>query len=167
MLADKAGELLTFALGAFGMTECDLVLRLAELGARWQVETMVLHTTASTVKFILYRSVRVLEQLRNTPPCTLCDSLGYCVGIEPEAFLNEIALRWQRTGEIPHEVGLALGYPIKDVLGFMGHADLVCTGQCGWRVYGNPAPSLEANRRFHSARVQAMRHVAVMQKAGG
>jgi len=166
LLADKAGELLTFTLGDFGKDEQKIVAHLRDLAPRWSFQFMVLHRTATAVKFILYRSERVGEQLRNTPPCTLCDALGYCAGVEPETFLLEIAHRWQSTGEIPHEVGLALGYPVKDVLGFMGQNGLACTGQCGWRVYGNPAPSLAANQRFHSARVQAMKHVAVLQGVG-
>lgn len=162
LLSDKSGELITFPLGTFGMDGDELSERLAELGTHWQFESMILHTTDATVKFILYHSDRVREQLRNTPPCTLCDALGYCVGITPSDFLKEIAARWQETGEIPHEVGLALGYPVKDVLGFMGQVALDCTGQCGWRVYGNPAPSLAANQRFHSARVTAMKHVSLL-----
>ncbi len=167
ILSDKAGELLTFSLGDFGKDEARLVAGLHDLAQRWSFEYLILHRTETTIKFIVYHSQRVREQLRATPPCTLCDALGYCAGIEPSAFLVEIANRWQTTGEIPHEVGLALGYPVKDVLGFMGQNDLACTGQCGWRVYGNPAPSLAANQRFQSARVQAMRHVAVMQGSRG
>lgn len=40
--------------------------------------------------------------------------------------------------EIPHEIGIFLGYPIKDVMGFMGHKSLKLTKTRGWQVYGDP-----------------------------
>lgn len=161
LLADKAGELLSFPHNQFGIDPQELPGRLGVACARWNVAWAILHVSDVATKFIVYHSERVASQLAKTPPCTLCDALGYCAGIEPGEFLAEIAARWQTSGEIPHEVGLALGYPVKDVLGFMGHNELECTAQCGWRVYGNPAPSLEANRRFIAARAHAARALVV------
>lgn len=165
LIADKAGELLAIAPEQFGMAAADLDARLTELGARWEFEFASLYATPQSVKVIVYRSERVREQLRKTPPCTLCETLGYCAGVEPADFLAEIARRWYETGGIPHEIGLALGYPVKDVLGYMGQNGLDCTGHCGWRVYGNPAPSLAANQRYMGARIEAMRNVAILDAA--
>ena len=40
-------------------------------------------------------------------------------------------------GNIPDEIGIFLGYPLKDVLGFMGYPSLKLTKINGWRVYGD------------------------------
>ncbi|SMB96549.1 Protein of unknown function [Desulfonispora thiosulfatigenes DSM 11270] len=48
--------------------------------------------------------------------------------------------------EFPHEVGLFLGYPLKDVLGFMGMYPLEFVGARGWRYYG----SLELSQSYYN-----------------
>jgi hypothetical protein len=42
-----------------------------------------------------------------------------------------------RFHDFPHEIGLFLGYPLKDVLGFMGLVTLPYVKTQGWRVYGD------------------------------
>lgn len=51
-------------------------------------------------------------------------------------------------GGCPHEIGVFLGIPLKDVLGFMGLSGepLSCRGE--WCVFGDAAHSLGAMRRF-------------------
>ena len=46
--------------------------------------------------------------------------------------------------ELPHEVGLLLGYPVEDVMGFIEHGgrDYICFG-C-WKVYANPRRALKS-----------------------
>jgi len=43
-----------------------------------------------------------------------------------------------QNGIIPDEIGVFLGYPLKDVMGFIGHKSLKLTKVNGWRVYGDP-----------------------------
>lgn len=42
----------------------------------------------------------------------------------------------------PHEIGLFLGYPLKDVAGFMGWAAIPYSSNGPWRIYGEPSRSL-------------------------
>lgn len=42
----------------------------------------------------------------------------------------------------PHEIGLFLGYPLKDVAGFMGWAAIPYSSDGPWRIYGDPSRSL-------------------------
>lgn len=60
----------------------------------------------------------------------------------------------------PHEVGVFLGIPIKDVLGFMGmeKSPLTCRGD--WCVYGDPRESLAAMERFAADRACVSRLLA-------
>lgn len=46
-------------------------------------------------------------------------------------------------GGFPHEIGLFLGYPSKDVAGFMGWARLSVSCQVAWKIYGDPCKSLK------------------------
>lgn len=65
--------------------------------------------------------------------------LGYPVK-NPEACLEHLLMKIEQ-GLIPDEIGLFLGYPLKDVLGFMGHPSLTLTKKHIWQVYGDARKS--------------------------
>jgi hypothetical protein len=67
---------------------------------------------------------------------------GYGDFSDCEAALTELQCR-MRQGGFPHEIGLFLGYPLKDVAGFLGWAKLPVSGQDAWKIYGDPRKSLE------------------------
>ncbi len=54
--------------------------------------------------------------------------------------------------EFPHEIGIFLGYPLKDVLGFMGEYSLELVDIQGWRYYGSRKLSEIHYRKFVEAR---------------
>lgn len=52
----------------------------------------------------------------------------------------------------PDEIGMFLGYPMKDVRGFISGKSRPWPGRCLWRVYGPPRRSLRLYRRFYTER---------------
>ncbi|MEG6585268.1 DUF3793 family protein [Dendrosporobacter sp. 1207_IL3150] len=66
-----------------------------------------------------------------------------------------VYLKSKFTKTCPHDFGILLGIPLKDVLGFMGLSDqpLCCSG-C-WHIYGNPECSLAIMKRFDDDRYKA------------
>ena len=46
--------------------------------------------------------------------------VGYSSDYELNDYMDELVFRLQ-SEEFPHEIGVFLGYPLKDVLGFMGY----------------------------------------------
>ena len=62
---------------------------------------------------------------------------GYPPQVDVDAYLDRLALNISY-GPIPHEIGLFLGYPLKDVLGYIGHPSLKLSKIKGWKVYRNP-----------------------------
>lgn len=50
--------------------------------------------------------------------------------------------------KFPDEIGIFLGYPLKDVLGFMGYGKNELFEIKGWRIYGDPLPSYEVSNNF-------------------
>lgn len=55
---------------------------------------------------------------------------------------------------LPHEVGIFLGYPLKDVVGFIQNAPRVpLRGR--WQVFGNPSESLRIMELYRSIEVYA------------
>ena len=152
----KAGELLNLTDGECGLGIKEQLSVIEKLSAKWKFHAHILKHDPSSAKVVIYNYAKVKGVLLRVPPCILFEKLGYPAGVSPEEFLAEIRRRWYIKGEIPHEVGLALGYPIKDVLGYMGLMPLECMGICGWRIYGDPAPSLDRCKKFTQARQCAM-----------
>ncbi len=56
-------------------------------------------------------------------------------------------------GSFPHEIGIFLGYPLKDVAGFMGIAPIPFACQGPWKIFGNPGESLRLAERFRCCRI--------------
>lgn len=126
------------------------------LSLKWKFSYHFLVQDSRSAKVIIYNNNKVHDAISRVPPCIFNDQLNYPIGISPGEFLETVKERWKKTREIPHEIGLALGYPIKDVLGYMGLLPLKCMGLCGWRIYGDPAPSLNECRKFTHARKCAL-----------
>lgn len=76
---------------------------------------------------------------------------GYSEPGEPEKVLAEMQCRLTGGG-FPHEIGVILGYPLKDVVGFMGWARLEFTCQGPWKIYGDPRDSLRLAAAFQHCR---------------
>ncbi len=66
---------------------------------------------------------------------------GYAAPGDLDGVLRELAQRFAGPG-FPHEIGVFLGYPLKDVVGFLGWARLPFTCQGPWRIYGAAEESL-------------------------
>lgn len=71
---------------------------------------------------------------------------GYPVTEGIEACLTVLEQRFQSA--CPHEIGLLLGIPLKDVLGFMGLSNLPLTCRKEWCIYGDPADSMVRMQKF-------------------
>jgi hypothetical protein len=54
--------------------------------------------------------------------------------------------------DFPHEIGFFLGYPIKDVFGFMGLCDLPLVGNGPWKMYGKLEASVTTLKEHLAAR---------------
>ena len=64
-----------------------------------------------------------------------------------EEYMKELVLRLE-SEEFPHEIGIFLGYPLKDVLGFMGYGNKEFVEVCSWRIYGDKEISQKVYNRF-------------------
>ncbi|WP_432822330.1 DUF3793 family protein [Trichloromonas sp.] len=84
---------------------------------------------------------------------------GYPLAPGPEEALVELGNRLKQQ-DFPHEIGLFLGYPIKDVEGFLGWSDQPFTCQGPWKIYGDPKPSLHLADRHRSCRNRMIHRLA-------
>lgn len=102
-----------------------------------------LRFTEKRALMYLYRPTHLSQDLNNTLASRLLAQQGYtltnCAGC-----VGQLIRRLCEQEEFPHEIGLFLGYPPEDVLGYMEDP---CACKCVgcWKVYGDEA---QAKKRF-------------------
>ena len=94
----------------------------------------------------VYRPGQLARDLSEGAAGALLAGFGYPRG-SAERCLARLMRRLREGGEFPHEIGLFLGYPAEDVLGFIEHRESSkCVG-C-WRVYGDGDKAQKTFARF-------------------
>lgn len=112
----------------------------------------------SLLLFIHNRAV-LTPLLQEFPVKALLRRTGYPDEATPDQIIAELVKRFAQP-QIPHEVGIFLGYPLKDVAAFMGIAPISFTCQGPWRIYGNPLPSLRVAQIHRACRSRMAWRVA-------
>ena len=83
--------------------------------------------------------VRTLSESENR---ALLEHCGYRTDAGCDAMLRELQRRFRRGNGLPHEVGIFLGYPAKDVAGFMANLPRTPVEHGRWAVYGDAGESI-------------------------
>lgn len=90
----------------------------------------------------IYRSKDIERILTDQKVKWLLEPYGY-TNTHPTCCVAHLIHRFQRGDIFPHEVGIFLGYPIEDVIGFIEQRECKWIG-C-WKVYGDVE---KAKQRF-------------------
>jgi len=99
---------------------------------------------------LIYNPTELDKILQRKPVKKVLGRLGYDYENVDEA-LEHLLLRMQGS-DFPHEIGFFLGYPVKDVYGFMGVCDLPVVGHGPWKMYGKLKSSLAVLNQYKEAR---------------
>jgi hypothetical protein len=108
---------------------------------------------------LLYRPQTIAALLARPNVAGFLRKAGYTNPADPQTSLTELQARIPAAG-FPHEIGVFLGYPLKDVAGFMGWAPLPFTCQGPWKIYGDPTGSLGLAEDFRQSRCRMARRLA-------
>jgi hypothetical protein len=108
---------------------------------------------------LLYSPDAMAALLQRPAAAGLLRRSGYGPLDDTDAALGELASRCGGSG-FPHEIGVFLGYPLKDVAAFMGWVQLPFACQTLWKIYGDPRPSLELAETFLCCRRRMSRQLA-------
>jgi len=124
----------------------ELATRLADL------TIMVLQTRERALLLLCYNKYQLERHLAHAGIRALLYKAGYDAGSSSSVLLDELRRRVSNNDSFPHEIGLFIGYPAKDVAAFMGLIQLPFACQCLWKVYGNPDKSLCLAEQFRCCR---------------
>lgn len=86
----------------------------------------------------VYRPKRLIKDLKQEGVIGYLSSIGYNDDLKISSLLDTLSLRLMDCKSFPHEIGLFLGYPLHDVIGFIQNQgrNFYCCGY--WKVYKNP-----------------------------
>ena len=124
----------------------ELTTRIADL------TFVVLKTKPQALLLLCYNRNQLERHLSHGGIRALLQKAGYETGASCEQLLTGLCRRIEKNDSFPHEVGLFIGYPAKDVAAFMGLVDLPFTCQGPWKIFGKPEQSLVLAEQYRSCR---------------
>jgi hypothetical protein len=123
------------------------------------LEVKVLVDRGSSVLLLLYRPEALMLLLKQKSVRVILGKAGYQGADDFDLVLSELERRCAGEG-FPHEIGVFLGYPLKDVVGFLGWAPLSFTCQGPWKIFGNPTESLRLAESHRECRCRMSHQLA-------
>ena len=127
-----------------------------------EVSCKMLHMSEDKAYFLIYRAQQLSDYLRQYEVSVMMEVLGYCE-TDLHNILQEFSKRYSTymkdKSSFPHEMGLLLGYPWEDVIGFIENdgQDFLCVGY--WKVYSRMERQQQLFERFDEAKASIMRMV--------
>lgn len=121
---------------------------------------LVLAQRENSVLLLIYHPQRLAAHLETPKVANFLRCAGYRQLAALDETLEELRSRCSAS-DFPHEVGVFLGYPLKDVAGFMGWAKLSFSHQGPWKIYGDPRSSLAMIAACRQCRDRMARHLCM------
>ena len=134
LLGIKCGSLISLETDKFSLdTQAQLFNRKAAVKG---LVTKILCSCGSRTLLFVYNEKLMKKCLSNQQAQTILKQYGYPENVSIDECLDILSERIRSSGGFPHEIGIFLGYPLEDVLGFIENK-----GEnfklCGcWKVYG-------------------------------
>jgi hypothetical protein len=123
------------------------------------LQVKLLADRGSSILLLLYCPIALEALLAKKSVQVILVKAGYQAPTQTEMVLCELERRMEGEG-FPHEIGVFLGYPLKDVVGFMGWAQLSFTCQGPWKIFGNPTESLRLAEAHRECRCRMSQQLA-------
>lgn len=121
---------------------------------------IVLKKSSTDLQILFYDKEKLKNYLESSPAAEFLQKQGYDTSTTLEEKLELLKERFT-SDSFPHEIGLFLGYPLKDVKGFTeGRKDYLRIQKSMWQVFDTAAESLQKMALFRKAERVAC-HVAV------
>ena len=122
-----------------------------EIMSSLKLEHVVMKNNGTDIQVLFYDSELMKRRLIAPEVSQLLCEHGYGEFESVKLSLDKLRSRFCMT-EFPHEIGVFLGYPVKDVRGFINRSEApIFTGKGLWRIFGDPAESLNLMEQYRLA----------------
>lgn len=91
---------------------------------------------------LFYHPEAMSRALRDPANRAILTRCGYPAGADVRELLDDLQRHFRPGSDLPHEVGVFLGYPAKDVAGFMANLPRTPVERGRWAVYGDAGESV-------------------------
>lgn len=104
-----------------------------------------------------FKNNRLEKKLSQIKIKDFLNSYGYISCVSTGDYLNFLSQRFRET--CPDEIGIFLGYPLKDVMDFKDRDKKACKCTGYWKCFNNEKSSLEAFKRFDEVKLIEMKNI--------
>jgi len=91
---------------------------------------------------LFYNPELLFDTVTRAENLSFLEKFGYFSCKTIEDYLEVLRARFNNLS-FPHEIGIFLGYPLKDVKGFIEKGSLPLTKKGNWQVFGEPEKSVQ------------------------
>ena len=115
------------------------------------IEMILLKNEGSRALIYLCRKKQLAEDLSKPGAAEYMKKYGY-ESIDVDYAIGVLKAKLAKNSNFPHEIGMFLGYPLEDVIGFIENAGKKskCVG-C-WKVYCNECQAVKTFAKFEKCR---------------
>ncbi|MGV8146942.1 MAG: DUF3793 family protein [Alkaliphilus sp.] len=111
-----------------------------------------------------YHEEALKNILSQTEVLLMLKGLDYPEEFSLQGYLDHL-VRKMNSDIFPHEIGIFLGYPLKDVVGYMGIKNSKLVDRKGWQVYGDKEISQKRQESFLKARIKVRECLSSFERA--
>ena len=115
------------------------------------VETIILKEDDHRALVYVCRKDKLAEDLKKPGVLSFLKKYGY-KNTDVDSAIERLKVRIKDVNDFPHEIGIFLGYPLGDVIGFIenGGKNSKCVG-C-WKVYCNQCQAVKLFAQFNKCK---------------
>jgi len=101
-----------------------------------------------TLLFFVFRTEMCRRILEDRASRAFLRAGGYDTEHGMDALLEQFSEKICLRESFPHEIGVLLGYPLADVIGFIRNGGRNCRGQGCWKSYSDPAGAMRSQEIY-------------------
>lgn len=132
------------------MSEKDILEQVKELNMRLNAKDVVVSVMTkkdSRALIYVYRKSILKKELEKKENLEFLEKYGY-TGLSTEKSVARLKQRLAQSDDFPHEIGIFLGYPLGDVVGFIENEGRNCKCVGCWKVYCNEFEAVKTFEKF-------------------
>lgn len=133
-----------------GFSPCSLISEICDLNRKFRSSGLLLIPLKKTDDFALlylYRPNCLKQDLQDPLAARILNRFGYSSSDTTHCILH-LCRRLREGSSFPHEIGLFLGYPPKDVEGFIWNPNCAFACKGCWKVYSEPDKAEKLFKRY-------------------
>ncbi|MFZ2540031.1 MAG: DUF3793 family protein [Oscillospiraceae bacterium] len=142
----KTANLFTYSFSSINELKAHLTDKNRELNSKG-IFLEILQLKETFALIFVYRKRKLEEDLQNHRTSEFLLNFGY-TDFSSSSCIENLKRQFELSDQFPHEIGLFLGYPLDDVIGFIKNSGKHCKCTGCWKVYCNECESMKLFEKY-------------------